>query len=369
MRIGRFRVDRTTAFIAVGALLLGAVYMGIAAWVDAQFADTVPSTSSLSTSSLGLKVWREYLDRLGMGPRLLTQFDSLPASSTIVLAGSFEKPPTGDEAARLAEWVRAGGRAVLVGMDDGGISAAFEPPGGNVSGDLTSAVSPSFPGAYASNVRTIAAGSARFEVAPGAWVTLFSDGQGASLITRTYGRGSVVWLADVTAVSNDGIGLRDGARLAVHLANAGRPVYFDEYHHGITSRVTAWGLIGAGGRAAIVLLLAGALAYLLARGRRLGPTIAAHDVVEARGTAHIAQLAELFRSAGARAEALARMEEGVVHALVRRYGDRAAGLSRQPGAAKALGAAAALRQRGRIGKDEFVAAARELRAARKEVEG
>jgi len=370
MRRLRLRIDRTTAFIAVGAIVLGIVYMGIATWVEAQFADTVPSTSSLSTSSVGLKVWHDYLDRLGMGPRLLTQFDSLPASSTIIFAGSFENPPTEQDAARVEKWVRGGGRAVLVGLDDAGLSGPFDPPGGNVAAAETSTVSPCFPGAYAHDVSSIAAGSGRFDLGQGAWVSLYQDADGSSVISRTYGRGSIVWLADVTPVSNNGIGLRDGARLAVQLANAaGYAIYFDEYHHGLTNTVTAWQLLGSGGRAALVLLVAAVLVLVLARGRRLGPPIPVSEIPAARGGACIAQLAELFRTAGARPESLARIEEGLVHSLVRRYGDRASGLAHQPVAARAIEEASALRARGAMTKDEFVAAARHLRAARKEVEG
>lgn len=369
MRIPRLRVDRTTAFIAIGAVLLGVAYMGIATWVNAQFADTVPSTSSLSTSSVGLKVWRDYLTRLEMDPQLLTDFSSLPETGTIVLAGSFENPPSEDDAKRLETWVREGGRAVIVGLDDGGIGGAFDPPAATVSGDEDSLVAPSFPGALAHEVDLIAAGSGRFDAGTGPWVTLYGDTRGSAIISRVYEKGHVVWLADVTPVTNDGIGRNDSARLAVQLVNAPGGVYFDEYHHGITTSATAWGMIGAGGRAALLLLLAGALAFLFARGRRLGPAIARREVPAARGGAYIAQLAELFRTAGARAEALEKLEGGLAHALVRRYGDRASGLARQAGAARALEEASALRARGAIGRDEFVAAARRLRAARKEVEG
>lgn len=364
------RIDRTTVVIAIAAVLLGAAYMGIAAWADARYDDTVPSTSSLSQSALGLKVWREYLRDLGMKPRLLTDFSSLPATGTMVLAGSFENPPSPSDAQRLQAWVSRGGRAVFVGMDDGGLGGPFDPPARSINGSLDSVVRPSFPGAMAYGVDSIAPGTGRFEARTPEWVALYEDDKGACVIARDFGRGTVTWVADITPVSNDGIDDRDNARLAVQIVNTGAsPIYFDEYHHGLTKAETAWGSLGAGTRAALLLLLGAVLAFVIARGRRHGPTIPVPEIPAARGSAYIAQLAELFRKAGARGEALARLEDGVVHAIVRRYGDRASGLSRQPGADGALARSAQLRQRGAITKDEFMAVARELRTARKEVEG
>jgi len=366
----RLKVDRTTAFIAVGALVLGAMYMGAATWVESRFADAVPSTSVLSTSSPGLKVWHDYLERLDLRPRLLTRFDSLPASATIIVAAPFENAPSPDESSHLAEWAGPGGGGGLVGVDALGLADALGRLGGDVSSDATSVAGPVYPGAYASGVGNIVAGAGRLTLDSTAWVALYKDGGGVVLASKRLGRGEVVWLADATPVSNAAIGERDDAAFAVQLAYApGRDIYFDEYHHGTVEDVTAWGRLGAGGRSAVWLLLLGTAAFLLARGRRTGPAIAKAEVPVARGGAYIAQLAELYRTAGARPEALASLEDGLGRALQRRYGDRATGLHRHPEAVKAIGASTALRDRGSIGKDEFVSAAAHLRAARKEVEG
>jgi uncharacterized protein DUF4350 len=363
-------MDRTTAFITVAAVLLGVMYMAAATWVESRFADAVPSTSSLSTSGTGLKVWHDYLDRLGLRPRLLTTFESLPASSTIVIAAPFENPPSEKDGTRLAAWVRSGGRVVLIGLDAAQIADGLGPLGGDVSADATSVVGPSFPGALASGVGAIVAGPGRLTLNTTDWVALYKDDSGVAVASKRMGAGEVVWLADATPVSNDAIGERDGARFAVQLVFAqGRDIYFDEYHHGTTSEVSAWTRLGPGGRAAVLLLLLGAAALIVARGRRLGPAIARTELPAARGGAYIAQLAELYRTAGARTEALVSLEDGLGRALQRRYGDRSTGLHRHPHAREAIGASTALRARGSIGKDEFVSAAARLRAARKEVEG
>jgi hypothetical protein len=363
------RVDRATAFIAVAAVALGAMYMFAATWVESRFADTVASTSSLSRSATGLAVWHDYLARLGQQPRLLTDFGSLPASGTVVAAGPFEKAPTDGDATAIAEWVRAGGRLVLVGQDAVGLAPQVD-WGADVAAEATSHVAPVLPGPYSSGVGTIVGGPGRFHLTGPDWVPLYADGGGTAVATRRDGAGEIVWLADVMPVSNAGIALADDARFAVRLALAGGgALYFDEYHHGLTSSATAWSRVGPGGRAAIWLLLAAVAVLLLVRGRRVGPAIARAEVPAARGSAYIAQLAELYRNAGARPEALAGLEEGLSRAVARRYGTKEAGLARQPGARDALARSAALRQRGRIEKNEFVAAAALLRAARNEVEG
>lgn len=365
------RIDRTTALIALGALLLGALYMVAATWVESRFADIVPSSSSLSKSTTGLSVWHDYLARLGLAPRLLTDFASLPATGTIVAAGPFESPASEADADTLAAWVRAGGRLILVGQDTLDLATGIGELTGDVSADTTSVVSPVFPSPYTSGVGEIVAGSGRFTLDAPQWVALFADGHGAAVATRRFGAGEVVWLADVTPVGNTGIGQRDGAAFAVRLAVAGGPgpVYFDEYHHGLSAQATAWTRIGAGGRAALVLLFAAIAVFLLARGRRIGPAIARPELPAARGSAYIPQLAELYRTAGARAEALASLEDGLSRAIARRYGSREAGLSRQTGARESLERSGALRASGRIEKDEFVTTAARLRAARNEVEG
>jgi hypothetical protein len=370
MRFRFPRVDRATAFIALGAILLGALYMTAATWVESRFADVVPSSSALSRSTIGLSVWHDYLARLGERPRLLTDFAALPTTGTIVAAGPFEKAATQGEADSLAAWVRAGGHLVIIGQETGVLGSRLAELGGDVSANTTSVVGPTLPGRYGTGIGAIVAGSGRFQLTDPEWVSLYGDADGTAVGFADFGKGEVVWLADIMPVSNDGIGQRDDARFAVRLGLAGGgPLYFDEYHHGLSSQATAWTRIGAGGQAGLLLLLAAVAALLLARGRRIGPAIARPEIPEARGSAYISQLAELYRTAGARADALAGLEDGLSRAVARRYGTKAAGLVRHPAAANALTRSATLRERARIDKGEFVTTAALLRAARNEVEG
>jgi len=370
----RLRLDRTTVFIALAAVLLGALYMLAATWVESRFAGVVPSGSTVSVSPQGLSVWHDYLGRLGERPQLLTDFTSLPATGTLVVAGPLETEFSATDLHRVSTWVRAGGRLVLAGDAASQVALGASMTTAGVSGGSaeTSSVPPTIPSELSQGVGAIATGSTGGSEFGGPdWVTLFGDGTRSMVVTRRFGTGTVIWLVDSMPVSNAGIGLYDDARFAVRLARAGGggPVYFDEYHHGLSSQETVWLRLGGGGRTGVVLLLAAALVWLFARGRRIGPAIARVERPAARGSAYIAQLAELYRTAGARAESLQALEDGLARALARRYGGRAAGMARHAVARQALETSAALRQRGRIGTDEFVSTAALLRAARNEVEG
>ena len=203
------------------------------------------------------------------------------------------------------------------------------------------------------------------------WVAHYKDIDGQVLVSRVQGRGEVWWLAASRSLSNAHIAEADNGDVAVALATGGgdRRPYFDEYHHGYVRGGGLWEVLRPRGRAAVLVLLAALAVAMLAQARRLGSAIPVHQRPAARSTAYIGQLAELYRKAGARSEALLTLEDGVNRALARRYGTLAAGLSRRPSVAEALRSAKEVRERGAIGQDEFVAVADKLRRAREEVEG
>jgi hypothetical protein len=313
------RLDRVTVFVAIGVLLFAAAYGGLASYIRSYYERSSANPSVFSESGHGLSVWFRYLDRLGLAPRTLQQFDDLPASATIVIAGPLDATPGTGEALRLAKWVREGGRLVIVGselqglLDDLGAEAT---PGSAPQGSV---VEPSLPGVYAAGVRRIAPGVGRLDPADPSWVVHYRDGSGPALLSRALGGGEIVWLADVRAVSNDGIGIEDDARLAVLLASqGGRVIYFDEFHHGFVDEASVWDRLGYGGQAATVLLLFGLGVIVVAYARRIGPPVRPLEEPQVRGGAYIGQLAELYRKAGARAEALESLEDGVARSLARR---------------------------------------------------
>ena len=365
----RIRLDRATVFVFLAVVAVIAAYAGLVSLAQQYYTVTSASPSVYGTDSAGLSVYFRYLDRLGLGPVALKTMENLPADATIIAAGPFENPPSPSEARALVAWVRGGGRLVLAGPESATILRGSGLGGSPSAGETTARLGPDQPGPLSRGVKRMEPGAGRLLSADPGWVVQYRDGKGAALLSASLGRGDVVWLADTHPISNGGIGVADDAALAVALADAGRPVYFDEYHHGFIDDATVWDRLGYGGQAAIVLLFAGVLLLLVATSRRIGPPIAETEVVQARTGAYIGQLAELYRKAGARAEALSSLEDGLFRALTRRHGTLEAGLKHHAAAREALLASAALRAGGSISKDAFMTASRRIRRARQEVEG
>ncbi|MDO8964259.1 MAG: DUF4350 domain-containing protein [Coriobacteriia bacterium] len=364
------RPDRTTVAVILVALAFAGMYAWLGSYITDYYQRTSPRPSVFSQSDRGLSIWYAYLDGLGLAPATLRTFDELPAGATLIIAGPLGENPGPGDAKRLARWVRDGGRLVLVSIEMQGLIDEFGTLPVPANAEATAAVRPTQPGVYTQGVRTTEAGIGRFGKGDPAWVGLFGDAQGRTLISQVFGRGEVLWLADAHSVSNAGIGKADNARLALLLASeGGRSIYFDEFHQGFKDEASIWDRLGYGGQAATVLILAGVVILVGGRARRLGPPIAVVEEPAARGGAYIGQLAELYRAAGARAEALEALEDGLTRALGRRYGTRATGLQRQPAAREALDASTTARLRGTIGRDEFLGLAEGLRRARNEVEG
>ncbi len=179
----------------------------------------------------------------------------------------------------------------------------------------------------------------------------------------------VVWLADPHPITNGGIGEADNATFATVLAARNGPVFFDEYHHGYVSGGGLWDRLGDGGRAAVLLAAAALVVALLAASRRLGPPVPEPAAPLAHTTEWLAPLAELFRKAGARADALQTLAEGLRRALARRHGSLAAGIAAHPQAASALAQAdSACTGAEKLPRDRFIDIARSLVRARQEVE-
>jgi hypothetical protein len=357
------------------AVVIGAVILGVGYWItvnaaEQYYASSAPDRSVYNSAPKGVSIWYRYLGQMGVQARTLRTFSELPKDGVLVVMGPFELTPTQADARRLARWVAAGGRLVLVGSEAGMLASEMDlgvlPEGGSAE----ATVAPSLPSVYAAGIGGITPGADRMRASGAAWVTHYGDAGGAVLVSSVRGDGAVTWLAGQLPVSNEGIGRADNAALAVLLAGAGRvPVYFDEYHHGYTDETGVWERLGSNGRSLVTLLALATLLLVLARGRRLGPAVPGLEEPPARGVAYIASLAELYRKAGARAEALEALEDGLTRALARRHGTTEAGLARRPVARAAVEASQTLRRSARIGRDEFLAAARGLRQARRELEG
>ncbi|MBN2822499.1 MAG: DUF4350 domain-containing protein [Coriobacteriia bacterium] len=367
----RFRLDvKTVVAVAIVLVLLGTYWFAIDV-ANRFYGFRTQTASTASQSEVGLRVLFRYLDELGHDARTLNDFDELPETGTIVVAAesALEKPVSDEEAARLRSWVESGGRLVLVGWQAREallVSVREVAPSASVDETLA----PVFPVAEVAGVGRIAVGRSRLEADDPAWVTVVGGEREQVLLTRTLGKGQVLWLSDVTPLSNAGIERADNAGFAVALVTTGGgPVYFDEYHHGFAYGGGVWERLGAGGQAALLIAFVAVALLVLALARRIGPPILESETPVVRTAAYIDSLAELYRKAGARGEALQVLEEGLARAVVRRYGTLVLANARRADVATVLEHSAALRARGGISESEFVSVAGRIVRLRREVEG
>lgn len=363
-------LDGTTIAAIVGAVLLLGAYALATSAASSYYRINTPQATSFSSAPEGLRAAFEYLTELGHEAVALRRFEELPESGTIVVATDqpLARGFTDAEAARLAEWVTAGGRLVLIGPYADEALGGLGDPGALRSDGEDGSLTPLLPSPNVPHGAVVMPGPGRVRIADPAWVSVYADAAGSALLVRAAGDGEVIWLADRYAVSNEGIGTADNGALVVRLLAARPPVYFDEYHHGFVTADTALGRVSPGGQAALVGGLLVAVVLLAARGRRLGPAIADEPTPVARTLAYVDSLAELYRTAGARAEALAALIGGLERALARRHGSLALGIKRRPEAADVLARVREIAARESIGEQEFVTAARAIARARREVE-
>jgi len=363
-------LDGATIATIVGALLLLGAYALATSAASSYYRINTPQATSFSSAPEGLRGAFEYLTQLGYETLALRRFEELPDSGTIVVATDqpLARGFTDAEAERLAAWVTAGGRLVLIGPYSDEALASLGDPGALRSDGEDGSLTPLLPSPNVPLGTVVMPGPGRVRIADPAWVSIYADAAGSALVVRAAGAGEIVWLADRYAVSNEGIGTADNGELAVRLLAARPPVYFDEYHHGFVAADTALGRVSPGGQAALVAGLLVTAVLLAAYGRRLGPAIADEPTPGARTLAYVESLAELYRTAGARAEALAALAGGLERAVARRHGSLALGIRRRPEAADAIAQARELVRRGGIAEQEFVTAARAIARARREVE-
>jgi hypothetical protein len=365
--------NQRIALLVGAALAAVAVYAGLVFLARGYFVTTAPGGSVFSGAPDGTRVLYDYLGKIGVKPQILQQFDKLPpTSATIVEVSPFPRAFTFAEGRALRTWVRSGGRLVLVGTQVEGIPGLEAGPA-----DLSIALlpgssheeTPILPAPFADGVRTIRVGTKRLLADGPNWVTHFKDLRGQIVISRAIEKGEVVWLSDPMPISNTGIGEADNARFATILAGRRPDVYFDEYHHGYVSGGGIWDRLGDGGRVALLLLAAAVLVALLSTARRLGPPVSEVEPTPERTTTWVGPLAELYRKAEARNEALSSLADGLRRSLTRRYGTLAAGLAARPEAAEVLIAAQQVVDDGTTpSSDRFIDTARSLIRARQEVE-
>jgi hypothetical protein len=278
----------------------------------------------------GYRAWYELLQLEGIGA---TRFDERAAFldegiGTVVLSGAGGQAGAGDfgeaDAGALADWVRRGGRVIVLG-DTGAVNtvrAALRLPA--MSLDNAGARPLIAPELQAAGVRHVAAVSPLRLRARSADRVLLADRDGRLIVSYPLGRGTVVDAIDAAAFANDAIAVPDRARLAVALARIPGPrgsFAFDESAHGYLAPVHWWTALPprlvaaiAGALLAVALALAGAA-------WRLGPPFGSVPLETPATASYLDAMAALYERARARRKALEDARRSSERLVARSLGD------------------------------------------------
>jgi hypothetical protein len=212
-----------------------------------------PALSSYATTRDGVAAWTELLERAGHAVSQLRAplaQASLRADSTLVVLGA--QGLSGADTRAAERFIRAGGWAVVGG---GALGAALPRLLGAPSGTTPAS-------------------------------------------TWTLGSGRIEVLADPAPLENRLLAADQNAELALALAGPPRrPVVFDESIHGFTQATGLAALPARWWLALAGLALAG-LAWVLARGQRLGGADPREALIPAPRSAYVDAMATIIASAG-----------------------------------------------------------------------
>jgi len=235
-----------------------------------------PPASSYATTEEGLAAFAELLRRDGHAvARLRERPRELaldPAGTTLVLAdaGIVEEA----DAQALRSFVERGGRLLAAGSAFSWLHLLVEPAPVWARGEPSQRLRTLAPRPELAGIHQIVGAAASWEEA-GATLPLLGGEEGSLLNVARIGAGEAFFLADTGPLRNEKLALGDNAALALALAGAPkrRVAFLERYHgygaeSGLQAIPNGW-LVTLGG------MLAAALAFMLARGRRLGPAEAA----------------------------------------------------------------------------------------------
>ena len=235
-----------------------------------------PPASAYATTDQGLAAFAELLRRDGHAVARLRErpreLDLDPAGTTLVLAdaGIVEEA----DARALRRFVERGGRLVAAGPAPSWLHHLVEPAPVWARREPWQGLRTLAPRQELAGIRQIAGASASWDEA-GATLPLLGGDTAGLLNVARIGRGEAFLLADTGPLRNETLAFGDNAALALALGGAPerRVAFLERYHgygaeSGLRAIPNGW-LVTLGG------MLAAAIAFMLARGRRLGPAEAA----------------------------------------------------------------------------------------------
>jgi hypothetical protein len=310
----RYRGDVIRAVLAVAGLTLVAFLT--------RPAQTAPldTYSAADVRSGGYAAWEELLQREGVA---VEHFERRPVEldGTIdTLIDAYGVAPLPDDirldadTRALADWVRAGGRLLLLGRDDALAKqerTLLKRPGERRATETGLPLrAPAFAGAVG---RLTTFSAERYGAGPRGARALIGD-RGGSLIVRVpLGRGAIVYVSDPRIFANGALARDDNARLAYLLARPRRPgriVAFDEALHGAFIERGWLSTLSVPVRVALAGAVLAILIGLAGGALRLGPPVTLRAAREPASDEFIAAVAALYRRAHARRDAIALLARG-----------------------------------------------------------
>jgi hypothetical protein len=260
---------------------------------------------------------RRFLGNLGVD---VSERDGLPsADGTLVLLADIRGP---DEAQPILDWVDRGGHLVVADPAStivemvGGSATATLGFGGTL--DLT-------PGCVAPAVvgvdRIVARASDLALVANDpALVSCFPAGDGALVLTRTYGDGTVTLMGGPSVFTNALLREADNAVFAASVADSGPEVVFGPPATAVPGSTGIWDALPDRARAAVLALIAAAFAFALVRARRFGQPVVEEPIAPIPGSELVRAAGRMYRRARATLYAGTLMRQATVARMSRRFG-------------------------------------------------
>jgi hypothetical protein len=266
-----------------------------------------PRSSSYATGPTGAAAYAQLLARSGHDVARLRRtpaHERLDPRWTVVLLDPGYL--TRSDALALHRFLAAGGRLVLGGAA-GPLLRLVVPRAPEWRPERTIAT-PLAPVPETAEIRDVRIGAA------GAWrgggaLPALGRPDSALLAVAAAGRGRALLLADASPLQNRLLARGDDARLGLALAGApARPIRFLETYHGY-GRAAGFGAIPGRWWLGFGLALAAALAFMLARGRRLGPPQAPERELTPPRREYAASLGGVLARTRDREAAVARLRE------------------------------------------------------------
>jgi hypothetical protein len=260
---------------------------------------------------------RRLLENLGLQ---VSERDGLPsAGGTLVLVADIRGP---EEAEPILDWVDGGGHLVVADPT----STIVEMVGGSAAATLgfggTLELTPSCVAPAVVGVDGIVARATDLVLVANdpALVSCFPVGDGALVLTRAYGEGTVTLLGGASSFTNALLREAHNAVFAAGLAGSGSEVVFGPPMTGVPGSTGLWDALPDRARAAVLAILAAVVAFALVRARRLGQPAVEEPIAPIPGSELVRAAGRMYRRARATAYAGTLMRQATVARMSRRFG-------------------------------------------------